>query len=99
LSGEKTLEIRDQGCPSKVGEQIWLCASGSAEVTGRAVVSGCGALNNCEWEKLRPQHLVEGGRPYGNKTNAWHLTGVQRIPAIPIQRKRGSVIWQTGPGG
>ena len=98
LSGEKTLEIRDQGCPSKVGRQIWLCASESGEVTGKAIVVGQRKLSNDEWESMRPQHLVQGIRSYGGRTHGWMLAEVQRIPAIPIRRKQGAVIWQTGPG-
>ena len=56
-------------------------------------------LSEDEWENLRPKHRVPGDRSYGGSTYAWMLAGVQRIPAIPIRRKRGSVIWQTGPGG
>ena len=98
LSGKKSIEIRGEGCPSKVGKQIWLCASGSGTVTGKAYVVDQRMLSKGEWEDLRSQHLVSGDRPYGDCTHAWILAGVQRIPAIPIRRKQGSVIWQKGPG-
>ena len=45
-------------------------------------MSGFWALNKCEWDNLRPQHLVQGDHPYGDSTNAWHLTRVQR-PSNP----------------
>ena len=34
------MEIRGEGCPSKVGKQIYLCASDSGVVTGKATVLG-----------------------------------------------------------
>ena len=98
LRGEKSMEIRGQGCPSKVGRQIWLCASESGEVTGKAIVVDQRKLSTGEWESMRPQHLVPGVRSYGASTHGWMLAEVQRIPAVPIRRKQGAIIWQIGPG-
>ena len=44
------------------------------------------------------RHKVPGPRTYGDKTYAWVLSQVQRMPPKPIKRN-ASVIWQTGPGG
>ena len=51
------MEIRGQGCPSKVGKQIYLCASDSGVVTGKATVLGQKKLSKAEWDNMRPQHL------------------------------------------
>ena len=67
-------------------------------MTGKAIVVDQRKLSKDEWENMRPQHLVPGDRCYGELTHGWMLADVQRIPAIPIKRKRGAVIWQLGPG-
>ena len=97
LAGEKTAEIRGKPCPDKIGKQIWLRASGSGIVTGRATVIGCVKLTQSDWKSMRSQHLVPGERLYGDRTHAWLLADVQRVAGIPIARKRGCVDWQTGP--
>ena len=97
LTGEKTAEIRGKLCPDTIGKQIWLRASGSGIVTGRATVIGCVKLTQSDWKSMRSQHLVPGERLYGDRTHAWLLADVQRVAGIPIARKRGCVDWQTGP--
>ena len=97
LDEGKTAEIRGKPCWDKIGKRIWLCASRSAMVTGRATVIGCVKLTRSDWKSMRSQHLVPGKRLYGNRTYAWLLADVQRVAGIPIARKRGSVDWQTGP--
>ena len=98
LNGEKTLEIRDKPCTSKVGKQVWLCPSRTAMVTGMAIVKSSRRLSAHEWESTRKQHCVPGQRRYGDRTHAWELVGAQCIAPVAIVRKRGSVEWQTGPG-
>ena len=98
LAGEKIAEIRPKRCRSKIGKQIWLRASGSGMVTGRATVIDCVKLSADEWKSMRSQHLVPGARLYGDRTHAWLLADVQRVAGIPIARKPGCVEWQTGPG-
>ena len=98
LSGEKTWEIRSTAC-RKVGEWIWLSASQSSTVTGRAQVVDSRHLSVEEWEATRLQHCVPGPRFYGDRTHAWCLQGVRTTTApLPFERKRGAVKWQTGPG-
>lgn len=99
LSGMKRIEVRSMGCESKIGTRIWLCASGCSMVVGFAtVVASTGPLSGDEWEATRRFHCVQGPRFYGGSTYAWWLQDVQRVAPMPITRKRGSVIWQTGPG-
>ena len=98
LAGEKTAEIRGKPCPDKIGKRIWLRASGSGIVIGRATVIGCVKLTMADWKSMRSQHLVRGKRSYGNRTHAWLLADVQRVAGIPIVLKHGCVDWQTGPG-
>ena len=99
LSGEKTWEIRDKGCQSKIGRWIWLSASESSTVTGRAQVVDSRHLSAEEWEATRLQHCVPGPRFYGDRTHAWCLQGVRTTTApLPFERKPGAVVWQTGPG-
>jgi hypothetical protein len=99
LDKTKDLEIRGKPCPSKVGTYIWLAASESSQVTGRAYVKAChGPLSVPEWEALRSRHRVSGERFYGDHTFAYELEEVQRVQPIPILRKRGSVGWQIGDG-
>lgn len=98
LSGKKTLEIRSKACTSKVGKRVWLCASGTGMVIGMATVKGSRKLSAHEWESTRDQHHVPGGRFYGDDTHAWELAGAQRIAPTAIVRKKGSVVWQIGPG-
>jgi hypothetical protein len=99
LSGMKTLEVRAMGCSSKVGKRIWLCASGQSMVVGSAVVvASIGPLSCSEWYAMRRFHCVPGPRFYGDRTFGWWLRDVKRVMPVPITRKSGSVIWQTGPG-
>ena len=98
LNGDKTAEIRSSPCWDKVGKTIWLCASRSGLVTGKARVTGCEKLTESAWESMYPRHLVPGKRAYGNRTHAWLLADVERVAGIRIVRKDGAVIWQIGPG-
>lgn len=100
LDGEKDLEIRRQPCTSKKGKRIWLAASGASEVWGSAVVKDClGPLSTTQWDHLRLRHRVAGERVYGSCTYAYELVDVQKLEhAIRIQRKRGSIGFQTGSG-
>ena len=99
LDGSKDLEIRGKPCHKKVGTRIFLSASESSAVSGSALVVDChGPLTEGEWERMRPRHRVPGMRTYGKHTHAYELAGVRRLKCIPIRRKQGSVVWQTGPG-
>tara|TARA_B110001452_G_C15115788_1_gene388952 strand:- start:337 stop:720 length:384 start_codon:yes stop_codon:yes gene_type:complete len=98
LNGDKTAEIRSSACKSKVGKRIWLCASRSGLVTGKARVTGCEKLTESAWKSMYPRHLVRHHRPYGGRTHAWLLADVERVAGIRIVRKEGAVIWQIGPG-
>ena len=55
------MEIRGEGCPSKVGKQIYLCASDSGVVTGKATVLGQKKLSKAEWDDMRPRGSVIRG--------------------------------------
>jgi hypothetical protein len=90
LNGDKTAEIRSRSCWDKVGKTIWLCASRSGLVTGKATVTGCQKLTESAWKSMYPRHIVPGKRAYGDRTH--------RVAGIRIVRKDGAVIWQTGPG-
>ena len=95
---DKDIEIRGQSCRSKIGKRIYLCPSRASAVTGTAVIADClGPLTPEQFDELRPRHKVPGASPY-EKTFAWVLRDVQRVPRVPIKRNE-SVIWQTGPGG
>ena len=98
LNGDKKLEIRGKACTNKVGKRVWLCASRTGMVTGKATVKGSRKLSAQEWENTRGQHCVPGGRIYGASTHAWELAGAQRVAPVAIVRKHGSVDWQIGPG-
>ena len=78
---------------------LWLSPSQSSQVTCQVDVVRClGPLSASEWEELRSEHLVDGRRPY-DRTYAWQFSNVRILEEpIDIQRKRGSVIFQVGPG-
>ena len=96
---DKDMEVRGSPCDSKIGKLIYFCPSGASAVTGTARIVEClGPLSQFLWDELRPRHKVPGPRTYGDKTYAWVLSQVQRMPPKPIKRN-ASVIWQTGPGG
>ena len=94
----KTLAIRGKPCYPKVGTYIWLAASSSSKVMGRALVAAClGPLSKTEWVAYRSHHMVTSERLYGNHTYAYKLEQVERLLCpIEIQRKRGSIDWQIG---
>ena len=95
----KSWEIRGKSCHGKVGKRIWLCASRSKSVSARAKVVAChGPLSEDQWEASKDKHRVFGPRRYGSHTYAYELAQVARVQPAPIQRKQGSVDWQTGPG-
>ena len=98
LAGKKTLEIRGKMCRKQVGKTIWLCASGTGLVMGKARVTDAYPLSERKWEATRHLHLVPGKRLYGAKTHAWAFEDVQHVAPVAIVRKRGSIDLQTGPG-
>ena len=97
LNNEKKFEIRGTAGHTVLGSRIFLCQSGTKTVYGHAYVAAVlGPLNDSEWERLRPGHLVEGPRMYAS-TYAWHLVDVKRLQhPVLIERKRESVGIQVG---
>ena len=77
---------------------IWLSASGLSAVCASAKVFAChGPLSAVESASMRRLRCYDGPRPYP-KTYGWELGDVTVLPDhVQIVRKRGSVIWQTGP--
>jgi len=96
ISGRKQYELRGFRCHKR--GRLWLCASGSKMVCASAVISQCiGPLSAEQFERMSGLHMFMGMRPYKN-TYAWKLENVSCLKhPIAIQRKRGSVIFQTGP--
>jgi hypothetical protein len=95
LEGIKTLEIRGTAT-TKVGQVIYLAASGDARLVASCRVTAChGPLGRDEWVSLRPAHCVpDAARPY-RQTHAWEFSDVQRLlPPVPYVRKCGVVTWE-----
>ena len=95
LEGIKTLEIRGTAT-TKVGQIIYLAASGDAQLVASCCVTACyGPLGQEEWVSLRSAHCVpDAVRPY-RQTHAWEFSDVQRLsPPVPYVRKQGVVIWE-----
>ena len=97
FNNEKYYEIRGTPGHNVLGTRIFLCQSGTKTVYGHAYVAAVlGPLDDSEWERLRPGHLVEGPPMYAS-TYAWHLADVKRLQhPVLIKRKRGSVGIQVG---
>ena len=93
-----SMERRGQAGPpsTKVGEEIYLAASGDAQLVASCCVTACyGPLGQEEWVSLRSAHCVpDAVRPY-RRTHAWEFSDVQRLsPPVPYVRKQGVVIWE-----
>lgn len=103
-AGEKSIEIRGSKCTSKLGREFLMSASDSCTVTSKAHMLECiGPLTLTEYNNLRSKHCVparwqgKAGLPYA-ETYAWVLGNVERVRPHAFKRKRGSVVWQVGPG-
>ena len=96
LDGYKTLEIRKSPVHKHVGKRIWLAASCSSAISGSVELGkGIGPLSKSDWHDMRPMHCIpDDERLYCEKTYAYVLRAPQRVPTIPLQRKRGAIIWQ-----
>ena len=90
LKGEKSMELR--GCASrKVGQTIYLMASKTDFITGKATIASCKPLSEDEFRETRALHKsVAAAKPY-KKTFGWMLIDVECIPPLHHIRKRGCV--------
>lgn len=99
VSGKKTLEIRGRPETKNIGKYLWLCATGTFKVYGKALLSGCKEISASEWDGLRNEHQVPSRKlPYA-KTFGWQLENAHSVdPPITIGRN-GAQIIQYGPHG
>ena len=99
MSGEKIYEIRSFSGSSFIGKRIFLGVSGTSKVFGSVEVEGSiGPLGANDWAMLRPGHRVKGP-PLYRKAHAWKLAHAKCLAhPLRIQRKKGSVGLQVGPG-
>ena len=106
LAGEKRWEIRGARQRKHVGRTVYLAASESAAISGRAELVAChGPLSKSEWEKSYELHRVPSGelahpshrcdvRPYGIRTYAWEFGSVQRAQHPISFTRNEAVIFQ-----
>ena len=90
LHGEKRMELR--GCASrKVGQTIYLMASKTNSITGKATIASCKPLTEDEFQQARALHKsTAASKPY-KKTFGWMLTNVECIVPLHHVRKRGCI--------
>jgi hypothetical protein len=106
LAGEKRWEIRGARHLKHVGRTVYLAASESAAISGRAMLVGChGPLSKSEWTESFELHRVPSGelvhpshrrdvRPYGIRTYAWEFGSVQRAQHPISFTRNEAVIFQ-----
>ena len=106
LAGEKRWEIRGRRDIQHVGQVVYLAGSGTAAISGRAMLLGChGPLSKGEWTDSFELHRVPSGelvhpshrcdvRPYGINTYAWELDSVQRAQHPISFTRNAAVIFQ-----
>lgn len=95
LSGEKTIEIRSSACRKPIGTHIYLSASRTQQVSGRAVFAGCdGPLSRAAWDELRGGHRVDGDPMY-TRSYAWIFRDPVRFdPPIAYRARKGAIVWR-----
>lgn len=107
LAGEKRWEIRGARSVKQVGQVVYLAGSGTAAISGRAMLAAChGPLSKSEWtdsfqlhrvpsgEAVHPSHRRDDVRPYGIRTYAWELSDVQWAQHPISFARNAAVIFQ-----